>query len=135
MALSLSTADRAFLRRKTVAVRLLAEFRLATGTVRATDHTDAIVWGGHTWTGMGQIATVSSRTFSGGMSFSGLSIEINGAGLATPDDPSGAILMASILNDAAPLDPVIVRLWTGTGPLARSARACRSSPVCCRGRR
>lgn len=107
MPLSLTSGERAFLRRPRLGLRLLAAFHFASGVVRVSNAEGTITALGFDWPGLGQLAEVSGRGF-GGSGFAGLTITINGAGLATPDDPSGASLLALIYEDAAPLDPVVV---------------------------
>jgi hypothetical protein len=114
MPLPLTSGERAFLRRPVLGIRLLAEFHLSTGIVRASNAEWPIEALGHTWPGLGQLAEVSGRGFSG-QGASGLTITINGAGLATETDPSGATLLASIYDDAQPLDAVILRQFVFDG--------------------
>jgi hypothetical protein len=115
MPLPLTSGERAFLRRPVLGIRLLAEFHLSTGIVRASNAEWPIDALGETWPGLGQIVGVSGRGFAG-QGASGLTITINGAGLATETDPSGATLLASIYDAARVLDPVILRqfLFDGT---------------------
>jgi hypothetical protein len=114
MPLSLTTAERAFLRRPVLGIRLLAEFHLSGGVVRASNAEGPITALGQTWPGLGQIVDVSGRGFSGSGA-SGITITINGAGLATETDPSGATLLATIYGEAQPLDPVILRQFVFDG--------------------
>lgn len=106
MAVALSPAQRALIRGRNLGVRILAEFRFSGTTYRFTDHTDSIVWGGHTWLGTGQLADLSSRALSMGTAAEGVSLRINGAGLATDGDPSGATLLSAIYAEAKKSDPV-----------------------------
>lgn len=105
----LTGSEIAFLQRRAIGLRLLVELQLASGTIRATDHDTDLVVSGQTWTGMGQIASVSGTSFGAGPGFAGLSIVINGAGLGTADDPSGATLLATLYAEPVQLRPVIVR--------------------------
>lgn len=90
--------------------RLLLRFDLtgsgSTVSYRFTDDDATITWNGHDWVGAGQIAEVGARGFSLGTTASGLQVVVNGAGLATAGDPSGATLLASILEEARPYDAV-----------------------------
>ena len=112
MPLNLSPAAVALLESDRLHERLLLRFDLSGSgsvvTYRFTDDDGTISWNGHDWVGAGQIASVSARGFSMGTSASGLQVLVNGAGLATEGDPSGATLLASILEEARREDAVII---------------------------
>jgi hypothetical protein len=108
MALALSVSERAALRGRSLALRYLVAFTFGATVYRFTDSEFNITWGGHDWFAAGQIATISPRGFSTGSSADGFAIEINGAGLATADDPSGAALLATIYDEAKKGDAVDV---------------------------
>jgi hypothetical protein len=109
MAISLTAPQRAQLRGRNLGMRVLVRFNFSGTIYRFTDDDQPISWDGFTWTGAGQLATLSARGLSAGASTDGLSIQINGAGLATTDDPSGATLLATIYDEAKQWDPV--DLW------------------------
>jgi hypothetical protein len=118
MALALTTPQRNQLRARNLALRLLVQFTFGANIYRLTDDPDTISWNGFDWLGAGQIATVSPRALSGGSSADGLTIEVNGAGLATADDPSAATLLATIYAEAKQWDKVdiyVLYLDTATG--------------------
>jgi len=95
-----------------VVIRLLLTFELTGGaspaTYRFTDDDGTIAFDGQEWLGMGQIASISAPTFTTGTSASGLVVQVNGAGLATDGDPSGAALLATVLDEARPRDAVTI---------------------------
>jgi Uncharacterized conserved protein (DUF2163) len=104
MAISLTSPQRAQLRGRNLGMRILVRFNFSGVIYRFTDHDQTITWDGFDWIGAGQLATLSARGLSAGASTDGLSIQINGAGLATPEDPSGATLLATIYDEAKQWD-------------------------------
>lgn len=122
MPLSLSTAMQAAIAAGRLHMRLLVQFDLTGGaspaTYRFTDDDGTISWGGHDWIGAGQIASISAPSFGASTSTGGLVVTVNGAGLATEGDPSGAALLATVLDEARRLDAVsIQRLHYDAGTL------------------
>lgn len=93
-------------------MRLLLTFELTGGatpeTYRFTDEDGNIVWDGHEWMGTGQVASISARGFSVGTAAGGIAVQVNGAGLATEADPSGAALLATIVDEANRRDGVTI---------------------------
>lgn len=110
MALALTTGQRNQLRARNVGLRVLVQFTLGSNIYRFTDDPDTISWNGFNWLGAGQIATISARSLAAGSGADGITIEVNGAGLATADDPSSATLLATIYAEAKQWDPVDVYL-------------------------
>lgn len=110
MALALTTAQRNQLRARNVGLRMLVQFTLGANIYRFTDDPDTIIWNGFNWLGAGQIATISARSLSAGSSADGVTIEVNGAGLATADDPSAATLLATVYAEAKQWDRVDIYL-------------------------
>lgn len=110
MALALTTGQRNQLRARNVGLRMLVQFTLGANIYRFTDDPDTISWNGFNWLGAGQIATISARSLTAGSGADGLTIEVNGAGLATADDPSSATLLATIYAEAKQWDRVDIYL-------------------------
>ncbi len=110
MALALTTPQRNQLRSRNIALRLLVQFTFGANIYRCTDDESTITWNGFDWLGAGQIATISSRSLSAGSGADGVVIEVNGAGLATADDPSAATLLATIYAEAKQWDKVDIYL-------------------------
>lgn len=106
MALALTTPQRTQLRGRNIGLRMLVQFTLGSNIYRFTDDEDTIVWNGFNWLGAGQIASMSARSLTAGSGADGVMIEINGAGLATVDDPSSATLLATIYAEAKQWDKV-----------------------------
>lgn len=106
MALALTTPQRNLLRSRNIGLRMLVQFTLGANIYRFTDDEDTIFWNGFNWLGAGQIATISARALTAGSSADGVTITVNGAGLATPDDPSSATLLATIYAEAKQWDRV-----------------------------
>ncbi|GBF56444.1 hypothetical protein PbB2_00100 [Candidatus Phycosocius bacilliformis] len=106
MALALTTPQRNLLRSRNIGLRMLVQFTFGANIYRFTDDEDTIVWNGFNWLGAGQIATISARALTAGSSADGVTITVNGAGLATPDDPSAATLLATIYAEAKQWDRV-----------------------------
>jgi hypothetical protein len=106
MAVALTTEQRALLRGRMIGVRLLLALTFGGTVYRWCDDLQPISWGGHTWAAGGNIAEASERGLSMGSSAEGLVITVNGAGLATEGDPSGAALLATVDGEAKKNDPV-----------------------------
>lgn len=106
MALALTALQRTQLRGRNIGLRMLVQFTLGSNIYRFTDDEDTIVWNGFNWLGAGQIASMSARSLTAGSGADGVIIEINGAGLATVDDPSSATLLATIYAEAKQWDKV-----------------------------
>jgi hypothetical protein len=106
MALALTTPQRNQLRSRNIGLRMLVQFTLGANIYRFTDDEDTIVWNGFNWLGAGQIASISARSLTAGSGADGVTIEVNGAGLATVDDPSSATLLATIYAEAKQWDKV-----------------------------
>ncbi len=106
MALALTTQQRSMLRSRVIGLRMLVRFTFGSTVYRFTDDENTITWNGFDWQGAGQIASISSRSLTAGSSVEGVTIEVNGAGLATPDDPSAATLLATIFAEAKQWDKV-----------------------------
>lgn len=110
MALALTTPQRNLIRSRVIGVRMLVQFTLGANIYRFTDDEDTIVWNGFNWLGAGQVASISARSLSAGSGADGVTIEVNGAGLATLDDPSSATLLATIYAEAKQWDRVDISL-------------------------
>jgi hypothetical protein len=91
-------------------MRMLVQFTLGSNIYRLTDDEDTIVWNSFNWLGAGQIASISARSLTAGSGSDGVTIEVNGAGLATVDDPSSATLLATIYAEAKQWDKVDIYL-------------------------
>ena len=118
MALALTTPQRTQLRSRNIGLRMLVQFTFGANVYRFTDDEDTIVWNGFNWLGAGQIASMSARSLTAGSGADGVTIEVNGAGLATVDDPSSATLLATIYAEAKQWDKVDIHVLyfdAGTG--------------------